>query len=79
MSTVIPIEEAHAHLKELIEGLSPGDEVLITMNHKVVAMLATPKPSNHSERPAPGLCKAMILEISPDFDEPLDDMKEYMN
>ena len=59
MSTVIPIEEAQAHLKELIEGLSPGDEVFITMNHKVVAMLATPKPSNH-------------------FDEPLDDMKEYM-
>ena len=78
MSTVIPIEEAQSHLKELIEGLAPGDEVVITMNHKIVAMLVSPKPQN-SERPAPGLCKEMILEISPDFDEPLEDMKEYMH
>jgi hypothetical protein len=34
-----------------------------------------PKPGL---RPPPGLGKGMITFIAPDFDEPLEDMKEYM-
>ena len=30
MSASITVEEAQAHLKEIIDGLAPGDEVLIT-------------------------------------------------
>jgi hypothetical protein len=29
-------------------------------------------------RPGPGACKGMILYMAPDFDAPLEDMKEYM-
>ena len=29
-------------------------------------------------RPGPGACKGMIVYMAPDFDAPLEDMKEYM-
>jgi hypothetical protein len=30
------------------------------------------------QRPGPGACKGLILYMAPDFDAPLEDMKEYM-
>ena len=62
-------------LPELLDSLTPGDEVIFTRNHQRVAKLVSeaPKP-----RPGPGLAKGMITFIAPDFDAPLDDMKEYM-
>ena len=77
MTTMITIEEAQTKLKALIASISSGDEVEITMNDKVVAKLVAPTPVK-ARRPEPGLCKDLILEISPDFDEPLEEMKEYM-
>jgi hypothetical protein len=31
-----------------------------------------------SPRPAPGMCKGAIVHMAPDFDAPLEEMKEYM-
>ncbi len=31
-----------------------------------------------SPRPGPGLCKGAIVYMAPDFDAPLEDLKEYM-
>ena len=36
-----------------------------------------PNPAPAS-RPGPGLCQGMITYMAPDFDAPLEDMKEYM-
>jgi prevent-host-death family protein len=79
MSATITVEEAQANLKELIHQLAPGDEVIITENQQPVAKLVSeaPKPQP-KQRPGPGLCKGMITYIAPDFDAPLEDMKEYM-
>ena len=79
MSTTITIDEAQVRLKELIHRLAPGDEVVITENQQPVAKLVSelPKPTK-LPRPGPGLCKGMITYIVPDFDAPLEDMKEYM-
>lgn len=79
MSTTITIDEAQSRLKELIRELAPGDEIVITEDQKPVAKLvsqapAPPKPP----RPAPGFLRDMITYIAPDFDAPLEDMKEYM-
>jgi prevent-host-death family protein len=79
MSATITIEEAQSKLKELIEALAPGEEVVITENQQPVAKLVggakwQPKPA----RPGPGLCKGSILYMAPDFDTPLEDFKEYM-
>ena len=77
MSTTITMEEAQARLKELIHQLAPGDEVIITENQEPVAKLVGERPKP-KQRPGPGLCKGMITYMAPDFDAPLEDMKEYM-
>lgn len=76
MSITITLEEAQAKLKELVHQLAPGDEIIITENHRTVARLRSgaEQPIN---RPQPGLGKGSILYMAPDFDEPLDEMREY--
>jgi antitoxin (DNA-binding transcriptional repressor) of toxin-antitoxin stability system len=79
MSTIITIDEAQARLKDLIHELTPGDEVVITEDHRPVARLVVERPSPAgSPRPGPGLCRGMITYMAPDFDAPLEDMREYM-
>jgi antitoxin (DNA-binding transcriptional repressor) of toxin-antitoxin stability system len=77
MSATITIEEAQARLKELIHQLAPGEELIITENQQPVAKLVN-EPPKSGLRPPPGLGKGMITFIAPDFDDPLEDMKEYM-
>ena len=79
MSTMITIDEAQARLKDLIHELTPGEEVVITEDHRPVARLVVepPRPAG-SPRPGPGLCRGMITYMAPDFDAPLEDMREYM-
>jgi len=44
-----------------------------------VAKLVNERPTpTKPTRPGPGLCKGMITYMAPDFDAPLDDMKDYM-
>jgi prevent-host-death family protein len=79
MSVTVTVDEAQAKLKDLIHQLAPGDEIIITENAQPVAKLVSgqPKPPP-GLRPPPGLGKGMITYIAPDFDAPLEDMKEYM-
>jgi antitoxin (DNA-binding transcriptional repressor) of toxin-antitoxin stability system len=78
MST-ITIEEAQATLKEIIHRLKPGEELVITENQQPVAKLVGEQAERaRPSRPGPGLCKGMITYMAPDFDAPLEDMKEYM-
>jgi antitoxin (DNA-binding transcriptional repressor) of toxin-antitoxin stability system len=82
MFATIAVEDAQARLKELIHQLAPGEEVILTENQKPVAKLvgtpAVPLSRPQPARPGPGLCKGMITYMAPDFDAPLEDMKEYM-
>ncbi|HEY7326132.1 MAG TPA: hypothetical protein VH592_00725 [Gemmataceae bacterium] len=77
MSTMIPVEEAQAKLKELIKKLAPGEEVILTENQQPVAKLIGERLTR-PPRPAPGLGKGSILYMSPDFDEPMEEFREYM-
>jgi len=76
--TNVTIEEAQAKLVEIIHQLSPGEELIITENQQPVAKLVSelPKVAN-SSRPGPGLCRGIIIDMAPDFNAPLNDMKEY--
>ena len=76
MSATITVEEAQAKLKELIHQLAPGEELVITENQQPVAKLIGEQPK--PPRPGPGLGKGSILYMAPDFDEPLEEMREYM-
>jgi prevent-host-death family protein len=77
MSANITIEEAQARLKELIDKLAPGEEVIITDNQRPVAKLVGERSASPS-RPAPGLGKGSVLYLAPDFDEPMEEFKEYI-
>ncbi len=77
MSATITLKEAQANLKQLIDKLAPGEEIIITENQQPVAKLVGER-SVALSRPAPGLGKGSILFMAPDFDEPLEEFKEYM-
>jgi antitoxin (DNA-binding transcriptional repressor) of toxin-antitoxin stability system len=70
------LEEAQAHLKELINKLAPGEEVIIMEDQQPVAKLVGERPA-HQPRPAPGLGHGSVLYMAPDFDEPMEEWKEY--
>jgi antitoxin (DNA-binding transcriptional repressor) of toxin-antitoxin stability system len=75
--TVITLEEASSNLIEIINGLKPGEEIVIT-DHGI-PLVQMKKPDNQASWPCKaGSAKDKVLWISPDFDAPLDDFEEYM-
>jgi antitoxin (DNA-binding transcriptional repressor) of toxin-antitoxin stability system len=78
MQTTIAVEDIKLTLAELLERLTPGDEVILTRNQQPVAKLVSEQPSpTPGLRPPPGLGKGFITIISDD-DEHLKDFEEYM-
>jgi antitoxin (DNA-binding transcriptional repressor) of toxin-antitoxin stability system len=77
MPATMTVEEAQAKLKELIDKLIPGEEIIITENRQPVAKLVGERSAS-PPRPAPGLGKGSILYMAPDFDAPLEEFKEYL-
>ena len=76
MSATVTIEEAQAHLADLISKLAPGQEIVITKNEQPVATLMGQRTSAHQPR-QPGSAKGK-LTILADDEEHLEDFKEYM-
>jgi antitoxin (DNA-binding transcriptional repressor) of toxin-antitoxin stability system len=74
MSTVT-LEEAKAHLDKLIEHLAPGEEFLITDQGRPLAQV---RKAERSSWPCKAGSAAGKIHLAPDFDEPLEDFKEYM-
>ncbi len=75
MSTVT-LEEAKARLDELIARLQPGEEILITEHGKPLAQV---KKAESTSWPCnAGSYRKAEFWMAPDFDAPLDDIKEYM-
>ena len=73
----VTIEDAQAHLPELIDQLAPGDEVIILRGDQPVAKLVGQAKPNRPPR-RPGTLRGTVLYMAPDFDAPLEDFKEYM-
>jgi antitoxin (DNA-binding transcriptional repressor) of toxin-antitoxin stability system len=78
MSATITVEEAQINLKDLIHQLAPGSEIIITENQQPVAKLVSAPAKAATQRPAPGMFPGSIVYMAPDFDEPLDEFKEYV-
>jgi prevent-host-death family protein len=71
----VNIEEAKNRLPSLIQQVIQGEEIVITMDDKPVAKLV----SVSATKPQPQFGSARgLITMSDDFDEPLDDFKEYM-
>jgi antitoxin (DNA-binding transcriptional repressor) of toxin-antitoxin stability system len=72
----ISIQEAQARLSEIIHGLTPGEEVVITENDQPVARLV-PTPPLHTKPRQFGTLKGTVLSME-HFDDPLEEFEEYM-
>jgi antitoxin (DNA-binding transcriptional repressor) of toxin-antitoxin stability system len=72
----VSLREAQSRLPDLIHNLTPGDELVITENNQPVAKLARTGPKTQWPCKA-GSGRGKIF-MAPDFDEPLEEFKEYM-
>ena len=72
----VNIHEAKTQLSKLIQAAINGKQVIIARGNKPVVRLEV-LPEARSHRVI-GNAKDLILSMAEDFDEPLDDFKEYM-
>jgi len=77
--TIVSVDQASSSLIDLIKKVNEGEEVFITEGEQPVAqIIATPiKQLKEKKKIKAGSAKGLI-EIADDFDEPLEDFKEYI-
>jgi antitoxin (DNA-binding transcriptional repressor) of toxin-antitoxin stability system len=68
MQTTMAVEDIKVSLPELLDSLSPGDEVILTRNHRPVAKLVSEAPKPRQPR-QPGNCKGMITLLVEDDED----------
>lgn len=73
----INIVEAAKHLPDLIEAALSGEEIVITKDDQPVVKLVAVTPVKQRWQAKAGSAKGLVT-ISDDFDEPLEDFKDYM-
>jgi prevent-host-death family protein len=71
----IEVEIAQSKLKQLLEKVEQGDEVVLTDHDVPVAKIVSLK--SEAVTPHFGSAKGLI-KLTDDFDAPLEDFKEYM-
>lgn len=76
MQTTMALEDINVTLPELLDRLTPGDEVILTRNQRPVAKLVSESSKVRQPR-KPGNCQGMIT-LSVEDDEHLEGFKDYM-
>jgi antitoxin (DNA-binding transcriptional repressor) of toxin-antitoxin stability system len=71
----ITLAEAAANLPHFVEMATQGEEIVIVKDDQPVVKLSSILPKRHPAKA--GSAKGLVW-ISDDFDEPLEDFKEYM-
>ena len=74
--TTITLQEAESNLSGVLQKLLPGEEVMITDQGQPLARMQRAERTSWPCKA--GSAKDKILWISPDFDAPLEDFREYM-
>jgi antitoxin (DNA-binding transcriptional repressor) of toxin-antitoxin stability system len=72
----VNIHEAKTQLSKLIQAAVNGKQVIIARGNKPIVRLEV-LPEARSHRII-GNAKGLILSMTDDFDEPLNDFKDYM-
>jgi antitoxin (DNA-binding transcriptional repressor) of toxin-antitoxin stability system len=70
------LDDAQAHLREILAGLQPGEEIMLLDGGQPLAKLVRTERSSWPCKA--GSAKDKILWIAPDFDAPLEEFREYM-
>ncbi len=73
----ITLAEASQQLPELVEAAMNGEEIIITKDEQPVVKL-TPVTQHTKRYPAKAGSAKGLITMSDDFDEPLEDFKDYM-
>ena len=73
--TQVTLEQSQANLAALIEGLAPGEELLLMHDQQPVAKFSRVLQDSRVCRA--GTAKDKITWIARDFDVPLEDFPEY--
>ena len=71
----VPVQEAQTHLLDLLNAAIQGETVLIVRDDQQTVQLVP--VSEGKKRRKAGSGKGVIT-MSEDFDEPLDDFRDYM-
>jgi antitoxin (DNA-binding transcriptional repressor) of toxin-antitoxin stability system len=74
----VTLEEAQARLAEIIDELSPGEEIIITRDDKPVATVRATQPAPARKSRQLGTLKGTVLYMAPDFDAIPDGFEEYV-
>jgi antitoxin (DNA-binding transcriptional repressor) of toxin-antitoxin stability system len=72
----VTLDAAQAKLGEIVAGMTPGDELVLTADGRPVAVVT--KPPRTSWPCQPGSATDRAFWMAPDFNAPLDDFAEYM-
>jgi antitoxin (DNA-binding transcriptional repressor) of toxin-antitoxin stability system len=76
MPRTLPLADVQPQLSELVAGMVPGEEVVLTTNGEPVAIVTRPARTTWPSQP--GTAKDRSFWMAPDFDAPLEDFVEYM-
>jgi antitoxin (DNA-binding transcriptional repressor) of toxin-antitoxin stability system len=76
MSRTLPLDAAKDYLREIVEGMVPGEELVLTAHGEPLATVT--RPPRTSWPCQPGSAKDTKHWMAPDFNAPLEDFKEYM-
>lgn len=76
MSRTLPLSAATPPLVDLVAGMAPGEQLVLTTDGAPVAVVTRPPLASWPSEP--GTAKDRKFWMSPDFDAPLDDFAEYM-
>lgn len=72
----VTISEAAQNLPDLIDAALRGEEIMITKDDSSIVRLTPANPINKSRQP--GSAEGTVW-MSDDFDEPLEELQEYMS
>lgn len=75
MPRQLPFDTAVGSLRELVDGMAPGEELVLTVQGQPKAIVT--KPAHTSWPCQPGTAKDTRHWMAPDFDAPLEDFAEY--
>ena len=76
MTRTLPFDVAKGRLGEIVEGMVPGEELVLTAQGAPLAVVT--RPPRDSWPCQPGSARGTDHWMAPDFDAPLADFKEYM-
>lgn len=76
MNRILPIGAVSSHFSDVLAGMVPGEELIVTEHGEAKAVIT--RTERTSWPSVAGTAKDRSFWMAPDFDAPLEDFAEYM-